>query len=325
MQGMIKFVALLTVLVTGGIFQPAAAEQSFADWVAELRVEALADGISANTFDSAFDGVEPIKRVVKLDRKQPEKVLTLDEYVGKVINNYRIQQGKKKLAEQRELLDAVHAKYGIQPRFLVAFWGLETSYGRLTGGHSVIAAIATLAYDGRRAAFFRSQLLDALHILEDGHIEPENMIGSWAGAMGQAQFMPSTFRAYAVDGDGDGKIDLWKSKADVFHSAGNYLSQVGWDGDLTWGREVKLPEGFDVSQIGLKIKKPLAEWSRLGVTRVTGKALPQRDIQASLVKPDEGKWGRVFLVYDNYRAIMKWNRAHKYAIAVGTLSDKIAR
>jgi len=312
--------AVLTALAA----RPAWAEQSFADWVAEFRIEALADGISGETFDAAFKGVKPIERVVKLDRKQPEKVLTLDEYLAKVINDWRIKQGKKKWDENRKLLNDVYQKYGVQPRFLVAFWGLETSYGRLTGGHSVIAAIATLAYDGRRGAYFRKELLDALHILEDGHIEPENMIGSWAGAMGQTQFMPSTFRAYAVDGDGDGKIDLWKSKPDIFYSAAHYLSQVGWSNELTWGREVKLPQGFDESLIGLDIKKPLAEWDRLGVTRVTGKPLPIRDIQASLVKPDDGKWGRVFLVYDNYRAIMKWNRADKYAIAVGTLSDKLA-
>ncbi len=325
MQGAIKFVTVVFLFLFVSVGRPVWAEQAFSEWVAELRVDALAEGISAEVYDAAFKGVEPIKRVVKLDRKQPEKVLTLDEYIGKVINDYRIRQGKKKWAENSQLLDEVHAKYGVQPRFLVAFWGLETSYGRLTGGHSVIAAIATLAYDGRRSAFFRKQLLDALHILEEGHIEPENMSGSWAGAMGQAQFMPSTFRAYAIDGDGDGKIDLWGSKADVFHSAGNYLSNVGWDADLTWGREVKIPAEFDESLIGLDKKKTLAEWDRLGVTRVTGKQLPVRDIQASLVKPDKGKWGRTFLVYDNYRAIMNWNRSHKYAIAVGTLSDKIAR
>lgn len=314
---------VVALCASGTVF---AQQQSFENWRAELRDEALSKGISAQTFDTAFKDVEPIKRIIELDRKQPEFTLTLDQYVSRVVPNRRIKLGKKRLQENQALLEQVAAKYGVQPRFLVAFWGIETDFGRLTGGFSVIAAITTLAYDGRRSAFFRKQLLDALQILEEGHISPDKMIGSWAGAMGQAQFMPSTFRAYAVDFDGDKRIDLWGSKGDVFASAAHYLANVGWDDDQTWGREVKLPEGFDKSLLGLETKKSLAEWDALGVRRLSGNHLPKRELMASVIQPDKDKkFARVFLVYDNYRAIMHWNKSHKFAIAVGTLADSIAR
>ncbi len=302
-----------------------AEQQSFEQWLGELRQEAISKGISETTFDKAFKGVEPIPRIIELDRKQPEFTLTLDEYVSRVVPKRRVETGKKKMAANKKLLKKVAAEYGVQPRFLVAFWGIETDFGRLTGGNSVIAAITTLAYDGRRSTFFRKQLMDALQILEEGHIEADKMTGSWAGAMGQAQFMPSTFRAYAVDFDGDGRIDLWNSKGDVFASAANYLSNVGWNDDQTWGREVKLPKDFDKSLLGLETKKSLAEWDKLGVRRLSETNLPDRDMQASLIQPDEGTFARAFLVYDNYRAILDWNRSHKFAIAVGTLADNIAR
>ncbi len=302
-----------------------AEQQSFESWLGELRLEAIDKGITPQTFDTAFKGVKPIPRIIELDRKQPEFTLTLEEYVSRVVPKRRINLGKKRLEANRELLEQVSEKYGVQPRFLVAFWGIETDFGRLTGGYSVIAAITTLAYDGRRADFFRRQLMDALQILEEGHTTPDKMTGSWAGAMGQAQFMPSTFRAYAVDFDGDNKIDLWGNKGDVFASAANYLSSVGWDKEQTWGREVKLPDSFDKSLFGLETKKSLAEWDKLGVRRLSGKNLPERDLQASLIQPDEGKFVRSYLVYDNYRAIMDWNKSNKFAIAVGTLADSIAR
>jgi len=302
-----------------------AEQQSFESWLGELRLEAISKGISEPIFDAAFQDVKPIPRIIELDRKQPEFTLTLDEYVSRVVPQRRINLGKKRLEANRELLEQVAAKYGVQPRFLVAFWGIETDFGRLTGGFSVIAAITTLAYDGRRADFFRRQLLDALQILEEGHVSPDKMTGSWAGAMGQAQFMPSTFRAYAVDFDGDNRIDLWGNKGDVFASAANYLSKVGWDNEQTWGREVKLPDSFDKSLLGMETRKSLAEWDKLGVRRLSGKNLPGRDLQASLVQPDKGKFVRSYLVYDNYRAIMHWNKSHKFAIAVGTLADSIAK
>ncbi len=319
-----RVVAIVLAAVLAPL-QGAWAEQDFEQWLQELRQEALGKGISAQIFDAAFDGVKPIKKVVKLDRKQPEFTQTLDQYLTARLSKQRINRGKKKFAENRELLERVAEKYGVQPRFLVSFWGMETNYGSYTGGYSVIAAITTLAFDGRRSQFFRKQLLDALHILEEGHITPDQMKGSWAGAMGQAQFMPSTFRAYAVDGDGDGKIDIWNSKADVFSSAANYLSSVGWSDELTWGREVKIPKGLDIKQADLKIKKPLSEWQAMGVRRLGARDLPDRDIEASLVLPDGDANSRAYLVYENYRAILHWNRSHKFAVAVGTLADRIIR
>jgi len=317
-----KWVCGALMLVSGAAI---AEQQDFSVWLNELKQEALGKGISEQTFDTAFKDVKPIPRIIELDRKQPEFTLTLEEYVSRVVPKRRINLGKKRLEANRELLQQVAEKYGVQPRFLVAFWGIETDFGRLTGGYSVIAATTTLAYDGRRSKFFRGQLMDALQILEEGHITSDKMTGSWAGAMGQAQFMPSTFRSYAVDFDGDNKIDLWGSKGDVFASAANYLSKVGWDDDQTWGREIKLPDDFDKSLLGLKTKKSLAEWDKLGVRRLSGKHLPKRDLQASIVQPDEGKYVRSYLVYGNYRAIRHWNKSHKFAIAVGTLADSIAR
>jgi len=322
MMRTVKWLCGALMLVSGAAN---AEQQDFGVWLSELKQEAIGKGISEQTFDTAFKDVKPIPRIIELDRKQPEFTLTLEEYVSRVVPKRRINLGKKRLEENRELLQQVAEKYGVQPRFLVAFWGIETDFGRLTGGYSVIAATTTLAYDGRRSKFFRGQLMDALQILEEGHISADKMTGSWAGAMGQAQFMPSTFRAYAVDFDGDNKIDLWGNKGDVFASAANYLSQIGWDNDQTWGREIKLPEGFDKSLLGLETKKSLAEWDKHGVRRLSGKHLPERDLQASIVQPDEGKYVRSYLVYDNYRAIRHWNKSHKFAIAVGTLADSIAK
>ena len=322
MQKMNRVIFFSLSLFFTGVLQ---AQEDFSRWLTEFKTEARQKGVSNEILDQAFEGVMPIPRIIELDRKQPESVLTLNQYVKRVVPKRRIKLGRKRLAENEMLLKEVATKYGVQERFLVAFWGIETDFGRHTGGYSVVAALATLAFDGRRSAFFRRQLFDALMILEEGHIAPKDMKGSWAGAMGQAQFIPSTFRAYAVDGDGDGKIDIWNSKADVFSSAANYLSKVGWNDDLTWGREVELPKNFDLSQASLDIKKPLGEWRRLGVRRLNDRDLPDRDIEASVIVPDEKPGSRAYLVYDNYRAILHWNRSHKFAVAVGTLSDHIAR
>ncbi|MAD54758.1 MAG: lytic transglycosylase, partial [Idiomarinaceae bacterium] len=201
--------------------------------------------------------------------------------------------------------------------------GIETNFGSYTGGFDVVSALTTLAFDGRREAFFKKQLWQALTIIQDGHIEPEQMKGSWAGAMGQTQFMPSSFMSYAIDYDGDGKKDIWNSYGDVFASAANYLSSVGWRDDVTWGRQVQLPEQFDTSLAGLDTKRRLAEWQKLGITRMDGSPLPQRDdIEASIVIPDD-KEGRVYLAYANYDALMRWNRSHYFVAAVGYLSDRI--
>ena len=298
--------------------------EGFAEWREGVRSEALNLGISAAIFDTAFADVEPIPRVIELDRSQPEVTLTFDQYVERVVPESRVAKGRKLLAEHRELLEPIGRKYGVPPRFIVALWGIETNFGQYLGGFPVIASLATLAYDGRRSAYFRQELLHALRILEDGHITPDAMMGSWAGAMGQSQFMPSSFVNYAVDHDGDGKRDIWGTQGDVFASAANYLAQAGWRAGETWGRRVALPADFDHALTGLEVKKTLADWEALGLRRADGSDLPQADISGSVVLPG-GEGGPAFLVYNNYRTIMRWNRSFYFATSVGLLADGMGR
>ncbi len=321
----IRITAIAVALTAAFAALPATAQTdpAFAAWLDGLRAEALDAGIRNETLNASFAGVAPIPRVIELDRRQPESTLTFEQYVKRIVSNARVDRGRARLAENSPLLQEVAAKFGVQPRFIVALWGIETNFGQNTGGFSVIAALATLAYDGRRSQFFRRELLDALRIVDQGHIRPEDMKGSWAGAMGQSQFMPSSFMNYAFDYDGDGAKDIWNTSADVFASAANYLSGVGWKSDITWGREVRLPDGFDPALADLKVVKKLSEWQALGVRRADGSGLPKRELPASVVYP--GKiGGPAYIVYDNYRALLRWNRSLYFATAVGLLSDKIA-
>ncbi len=298
----------------------------FATWLEALRAEALAQGISLRTLDEALTGVKPIERVIRFDRNQPEFKLTFARYFQRVVSRARVEKGRKLLREHRALLQQIQSRYGVQPRFVVALWGMETDFGRLTGGFKVIDALVTLAYDPRRSGYFRRQLLDALRIIDQGHVRAAEMTGSWAGAMGQTQFMPSTFLRYAVDFDGDGRKDLWHSTADALASGANYLARMGWRDDQTWGREVRLPADFDPGLFGLEQRKRLSQWQALGVRRIDGRDLPRRDLLASLIQLDgDTDKPRHFLVYDNYRAIMKWNKSHHFATSVGILSDRIGR
>ena len=299
-----------------------AAAQSFEAWLGDLRVEAEAAGIGESTLDAALDGLSTIPRVIELDRKQPEFTQTFDEYMARRVTPELVEEGRRVFREQRALLTEVGEKYRVQPRFIVALWGVETRYGKSTGGFPVIAALATLAYDGRRSAYFRGELLDALKIVDQGHIEPANMIGSWAGAMGQNQFMPSSFLRFAVDFDGDRRRDIWTTLADVFASTAKYLSRAGWRGDQPWGREVRLPDGFDPALAGLGVVKRLSGWQRIGVRRADGGDLPGRDLRASIVLPG-GADGPAYVVHSNYRAILKWNRSDYFAVSVGSLADLI--
>ena len=317
-------VALAILLSTVSTAHAQNEKPAFGEWLEGVRAEAAERGLKPETIRSALERVEPIPRVIELDRKQPEFTLTLEQYLSRVVNDKRVEKGRLLLRENAALLAEVTAKHKVQPRFIVALWGIETDFGRLTGGFSVIPALATLAYDGRRSAYFRKELFDALKIVDEGHITAEKMMGSWAGAMGQSQFMPSSFLNYAVDYDGDGRRDIWNTRADVFASAANYLASVGWQNDQTWGRRVKLPPGFDMSLTDMKTEKKLSEWQALGVRRADGGNLPARDLGASLVKPSKDS-PAVYLVYDNYKAILRWNRSNFFATAVGTLSDRISR
>ncbi len=302
---------------------PGAGAESFDSWLKALRAEALGKGVKAETLDAALRGVEPIGRVIELDRKQPEFTLTFDQYITRVVSKSRIDAGRARFAKHRVLLDEVSRKFGVQSRFIVALWGIESDFGRVTGGFPVIPALATLAHDGRRSAYFRGELLQALKILDEGHIRVDEMVGSWAGAMGQSQFMPSSFRAYARDFDGDGRRDIWTTLPDVFASAANYLARSGWKGDQTWGRRIRLPKGFDRAKAGLKVRRTVPEWAKLGVQNVDGGPLPTRALKASVIIPSKDVSGPAFLIYQNYRTILKWNRSHYFAMAVGRLSDAI--
>ncbi len=300
-----------------------AQEMAFGAWLDGVRQDAAAAGISQGTIAAALTGLTPIERVLELDGRQPEFTRTFWSYLTRAVSRDRVERGRALLAQHGALLQKVRRRYNVQPAYLVAFWGLESDFGRYTGGFSVIGALATLAYDARRGAFFRAQLLDALRILDQGHIGVAAMAGSWAGAMGQLQFMPSTFANYAVDFDGDGRRDIWSDLPDVFASAANYLSSIGWRGDERWGREVRLPADFDWELASLKLSKPLAEWRRLGLRRADGGALPVADISGAIVAPG-GHKGPAFLVYGNFGKILNWNRSLLYAIAVGHLADRIA-
>lgn len=303
-------------------------QQSFDDWLKDLRVEALEKGITPATLDAALTGIQPIPRVIELDRKQPEFTLTFAQYLERVVPVSRQNKARDRYKTHQQLLEEIGTKYGVQPRFIVALWGIETDFGRVTGGFDVIPALASLAYDGRRSAFFRKELFHALTIIDEGHIAAEDMKGSWAGAMGQSQFMPSSFNRYAQDYDGDGRQDIWGTQADVFASAANYLKRVGWRDDITWGRLVQLPQSGEASRANAmalhdnKTWKGLNDWAALGVKTADGSALPGRNIQARLVMPD-GKDGPAYLAYKNFEAILKWNRSNYFAIAVGTLSDSM--
>ena len=313
------FVATMLAL---GAWPAAANQADFASFLVGVRQDALAAGIKPATLDRALNGLQPIPRVLELDRKQPERVLTFTEYMGRVVTPARIETARHRLAENRSLLNEIGAKYGVQPRFIVALLGIESDFGRLTGGFPVVGALATLAYDGRRSAFFRKELIKALKILDHGDIAPEAMVGSWAGAMGQSQFMPSSYLSYAVNWRGDGRRDIWNRKEDVFASIANYLARVGWRGDQTWGREVSLPPGFDRAAASAGGPKPLAEWRRLGVRRGDGGDLPAAESAAALVLPG-GDDGPALLAYDNFRTVLKWNNSVFFASAVGYLADSM--
>ncbi|RUO46151.1 lytic murein transglycosylase [Pseudidiomarina aquimaris] len=323
MRKLISVVVLMTAFVVAPKTALAADAAGFADYVEKIKAEAIDKGYSEDTLAKAFANAKFYERSVSADKNQPEFKLTLDTYLPRAVPEWKAKQAVEKYNEHKELLEEVGAKYGVQPRFIVALWGIETNFGGYTGGFDVVSALTTMAYEGRREEFFKNQLWQALTIIEEGHIDVEQMKGSWAGAMGQTQFMPSSFMAYAVDYDGDGRKDIWNSMGDVFASAANYLKNAGWRDDVTWGRQVQLPADFDTSLAELKNKKTLAEWQALGIRTMEGEDLPRRaDIKAGLVIPDD-KEGRVYLAYANYDALMRWNRSHYFVAAVGYLSDRI--
>lgn len=329
-------VLTLSINSYGQNASPQVTKPTFEQYVASLKQQALTKGYDKNLIEQAFAQVSYHKRVVKADKNQPEVKETLETYLPKRVPDWKVAKARNLFKENEALLKQIGEQYNVQPRFIIALWGLETNFGKITGNFNVISALTTLAYDGRREGFFKKQLWAALSILAQGHISVDDMKGSWAGAMGQNQFMPTSFLHYAVDGDGDGKKDIWRNKADVFASIANYLKTEGWRDDLTWGRQVKLPDDFDYDlaipqRTGSRTKwlkawqqreKSLVEWQQIGLRRMDGTALPKVDVKAALIFPD-GKGGRAYLAYKNYQALMHWNLSYYFVSSVGLLSDKI--
>ncbi len=312
---------------------PATDGPRFDEFLVELKAEAVRRGISESVAATALDGLQPLPVVVARDRGQAEAVLSIDTYVKRRLTPAVVRQAQRMATTHRAVLERVASTYGVQPRFLVAVWGLESNFGRFTGVRPTVQALATLAFDGRRGEFFKNELFDALRIVERGHIDLPRLKGSWAGAMGQPQFMPSSYLKYAEDFDGDGRRDIWSSHADVFASIANYLKAYGWDDDSTWGRQVRVPgkvadlaeragtrgEGCRAER-ALSRRRYLSEWQEMGVRAVGGGDLPAVERQASLL--DAGD--RQFLVYGNYETILGYNCANAYALSVALLGDRIS-
>jgi membrane-bound lytic murein transglycosylase B len=298
----------------------------FATWLQAMRQDALSQGISGDTFDKAIAGVQPIPRVIELDHKQPELTLTFQEYIDRVVPQTRRDAARQHYLDNRALLEEVSKRYQVPARYIVALWGIETNFGERIGTYPVIAALATLAFDGRRAAFFRKELINALKIVQDDHIDPATMIGSWAGAMGQSQFMPSSFLHFAVSYKGNGAPDIWNKQDDVFASIANYLASSGWHPGQGLGWQVIAPPGLDASLIGLPPKRLLAEWAALGIQRADGLPLvnnpSESAMHAALLQPG-GSDGPSFLVSDNFSVILRWNNSSYFALAVGYLAESV--
>lgn len=317
-------VALLALMPT----IPQAADISFSDWLIAFKQEARSQGISNATLESAFSNAQPITQVIKLDRSQPEFVQTFGRYLERRVTAKQISRGQEVLSKNNALLGSLEQQFGVSKYILTAFWGLETNYGVTKGDFSVPQVLATLAYDGRRPDFFRSQLMDSLRIIEAGHVTAAGMQGSWAGAMGHMQFMPSTFYAYGLDGDDDGRVDVWNSLPDVMNSAAFYLKSVGWRENEPVAIEVELPKNFDWEQAQLLRRMPITDWIALGVKPASGGKFPMDSNaptqKTSAIVLPQGWQGPAFMVFDNFDVIMHWNRSVNYALSVALLADRIA-
>ncbi len=310
-----------SALAASAIISPAyASVGSFVDGVWK---RAKAKGVSKRVFDIAMDGFTPLKDVLELSKKQPEFVTTAADYVTKRVSDARMSKGVEMRGEWKQTLAAVSTRYGVQPEVMLAIWGIETNFGGFMGGNNTVHALATLTYGGYRADYFGSELITALQILEGGHVKPKSMVGSWAGAMGHPQFMPSSFMRYAVDFKGDGHKDIWGSIPDALASIGNYLNGFGWRPGETWGYEVRLPQDFNYQNIWTGINATLGDWNGVGVVRASGKPFPRASDTAKLYMPMGGN-GPVFAVLPNFGVIKRYNNSDSYALAVGHLADRIA-
>jgi len=316
---------LLHILLGLALSRGVSADQtlSWSQWVEQLRLEAIADGIAPKTFDRIFAKIpKPSKQVLHYDRTQPETRLTFEKYRTTRASAYRIKLGRQALKRYRPLLSEISEKYGVSTCFIVSLWGLESSYGRFMGSFPVIKSLATLAYDSRRSAFFRKQLMYALHIVNDGHVDLSDFKGEWAGGSGQPQFLPSSWYHYAVDYNQDGRKDIWDTKSDVFASIANYLVQHGWQSDEPWAVPVRVPQGFDESLVNSKEQETVGQWRNKGLTTLDDRAWPDNHFTAELIQPYGGP---NFLIFNNFKVIMKWNHSSYYAGTVGYMAEKICK
>jgi membrane-bound lytic murein transglycosylase B len=317
MKRIVVFFALLMVVCV------AQAKQPWSDWVGEIKSEAIAKGIRAETVDSVFSRIsQPSPRVLKLDRTQPERRITFLKYRNTRAGAYRIKMGQRMYKKYKPVLDEISQKYGVSPCFILSFWGLETSYGNFMGKFPVIQSLSTLAYDSRRSEFFRKQLFFALQMIDEGHVSYDDLKGEWAGASGHPQFLPSSWYNYAVDHDDDGKRDIWKTKEDAFASIANYLIGHNWKTGEPWAITVMLPKGFDRALIDDKTKLTVAEWKGMGLRLTRDEYWPNSDLKARVVFPDGGP---AMLAFNNFDTIMKWNRSTYYAGTVGYMAEKICQ
>ena len=305
-----------------GEVRVARANARFDRWVSAFRKRALAQGITAATFDRAFRGVEYNQSVIEKDRNQSEFTKQIWDYLDTAVSKTRVRNGKAAMRQNRKLLRKIEARYGVDAKVVVAIWGLESAYGQNLGSINIIEALATLSFDSRRGKFFEKQLIAALSIIQSGDVRPNNMTGSWAGAMGHTQFIPTSFLAFAQDFRGDGRRDIWQDDpADGLASTANYLAKSGWVKGAPWGLEVQLPEGFDHQLAGERTKKPVREWRKLGILTIDGKRLPDYGT-ASILEP-AGSNGPAFIIFKNFQVIERYNSADAYVIAVGHLGDMI--
>jgi len=297
---------------------------SFADWQRDFRGRALAEGISADLFDRTFTGVQPDPAVLRADQSQPEFTRPVWAYLDTAISPQRLATGRQLLSSHASTLEAIEQHYGVDRHVLVAIWGLESNFGGNMGDRQVVRSLATLAHAGRRPDFAHTQLLAALTILQQGDTSPDAMLGSWAGAMGQTQFIPTTYLSHAVDFDGNGKRDIWNSPADALASAANYLSSSRWQTGQPWGFEVHLPDAFDYTLADTSIRKPVSEWRQLGLLDAKQSALSDHldSQQASLLLP-AGHRGPAFLVLANFRSILQYNNSTSYALAIGLMASQL--
>ncbi|KGD64809.1 glycosidase [Alcanivorax nanhaiticus] len=298
-------------------------EESFRQCVSDLQHQAIKAGVAEQTVKDSLAKVSLNQKVIELDRSQPEFTSSFADYYTRRVSDTRVKTGRERYRELQPLLKELTREYGVPGHYLVAFWGLETNYGGYLGYIPTLDALATLACEGRRGEYFTGELFNALRIVEAGDARADTMQGSWAGAMGQTQFMPAIFLRYATDHDGDGRRDLWGSREDALASAANFLRDLGWVKEQRWGREVKLPENFDYQLTGFAHKRSLTDWAKHGITMPNGQPLPAAEMEAAVIVPS-GHNGPAFLAYDNFRVIMGWNRSEAYAIAVGRLADRIA-